>query len=287
MAVTAYKAHADARLGLSTDGRTRVVPWIVHGTDDADEALAKLVDTSPPSEGGLVRSNIGELRMLGSSSWESDISYTVFVGGLPDPSTTGIEGRDASFQFNTGGGRRTIRKNLATMAVHVKTGATAVDTDLVRLINATPENGVEGVEIEASIFAFSITKAFSEGELSSSYANQLFRMTNKVNSVPVAINVGGLAMTFAAGELLFKGGSGSIDNTDGRWRFTYDFAASPNTTVQLEGFADFEVKGWEYLEIRSVGKTVGTGDSTIPIREPYAAIVHAVYFLDDLNDLGV
>jgi hypothetical protein len=287
MPATAYRAYGDARIRLSADGRSRIVPWIVHGTSDIDEAADLLVATSPTSESGLVRSEIGDLRMLGMESWETDIVYSPFVGGLPDPGTAGIEGRDSTFQFETGGGRRTLRTNLATMGVHVKSGGTAPASNLLRLINATPETGVEGVEIEASVFAFSITKSFSAAELPNSYAQRLYRLTNKVNSIPVTLSAGGLSMTFAAGELLFKGGSGAIDNNDGRWRFTYSFSASPNTTVQLEGFADFQVKGWEYLEIRSVGKTTGTGDSIIPIREPYAAIVHAVYFLDDLNDLGV
>jgi len=287
MAITAYRAHADARLGLSTDGRTRVVPWVVHGTSDADEALEALVDASPPSEGGLVRSNIGELRMLGSSSWESDISYTPFVGGLPDPSVSGIEGSDASFQFETGGGRRTVRKNLAVPVTKVKTGEAALDGDLIRLINATPEAGVEGVEIDSSVFNFSITRSFSIGELPSSYAATLYRLTNCRNSSMVTLAARGLSLTFEAGDLLFKGGSGSISDSDGRWRFTYNFAASPAEVISLDGFASFYVEGWDYLEIRSVGKPIGSGDTIIQIREPYAAIVHVVYDSADLNQLGV
>jgi len=289
MAVTAYPAYQDARLGLSTDGRTRVVPWVVHGTDNADEALAALVDTSPPSEGGLVRSNIGELRKLGSSSFEADITYTVFVGGLPDPSTSGIEGRDSSFQFETGGGRRTVRKNLTTPIAYVPSGQPALSGELIRLINATPEAGVEGVEIESSVFNFSITKSFSIGELPSSYAATLYNLTNCKNSIAITLTAGGLSIPFAAGELLFKGGSGAIDNNDGRWRFTYSFAAIKTETVTDlgTGFPAIVVQGWDYLEIRSKGVTVGTGDSIIPIREPYAAIAHEVYRAADLNALGI
>lgn len=289
MAAYAEKKYIDATLSEDPTTRRRDFDYIVIGTSDESEARSILYRDAPSTEGGLVLTGFSGLRPTTNDTWEAVVSYAPFVGGLPDPSLLEIPGQEASFQFETGGGRRTIRKNRSTGSVIVPTGATAVDANnkAWRLINATPENGVEGVEIESSVFNFSITKTFSTGELPPSYVAQVYALTNNVNTFAMTLAAGGTVLTFAGGELLFRGASGAINNDDGRWRFTYNFSAQKNETISIDGFDSFTKRGWDYLELKTIGDTITSGDYKFPVRKPTLMIVHVVYEYSDLRDLGI
>lgn len=290
MAAYAEKKFIDATKSVdSTTRRLDVEYYIYDATDDAD-AEAALWRDSLTGESGLVRTGISGLRRIANTTWECTVNYAPWVGGLPDPSLIEFPGQESSFQFETGGGRRTIRKNLYTVDVKVPNGTAApnVGDKAFKLINATPENGVEGVEIEQSVFSFSITKTYATGELPSSYVQTVYDLTDCVNSIPVTISGGGITLTFQAGELLFKGGSGSIADSDGRWRYSYNFAASRNEVINdIDGFDPFTKGGWEYVEIKTAADVVTSGDLKIPVRKPIAVIIHGVYPKDDLNALGI
>jgi hypothetical protein len=206
---------------------------------------------------------------------------------LPDP--TAFPGRTGSFQFETGGGRRTVLKNISTRQVTSRSvyAVPYTEAELGPFINAN-EDGIEGVEIEGSVFRFSVSKAWSPAELAPSYVSTLYEFTNCTNSSAVNVNVDGIVLSFAIGELLFLGASGSRDD-DGLWKITYNFAAQKNLPAgtvigDLTAFAS-PVLGWSYLEIRTFGTTEGS--PPIPVRKPRAAIEHVVYNSANLNALGI
>lgn len=283
----AERAYEDVSGDKTPEGASRQVRYNIFEASTFDAALTALDNDSSLTEGPLVRNSFNSLARLNDTTWTGTVSYVPFIGGLPDPSE--FPGRTGSFQFETGGGRRTVLHNISTVQVTSRSVYAVQYTadELGPFINAN-EDGIEGVEIEASIFRFSVSKAFSPAELAPSYVGVLYAYTSCYNSTPVTVNVDGISFTFARGELLFLGANGSRDD-DGLWKITYNFAAQKNlpaATVigDLKPFAS-DVLGWSFLEIRTFSTTVG--DPPIPVRKPKAAIEHAVYQSADLNQLGI
>lgn len=283
----AERAYEDLSGDDKPEGSARNVRWNVFDASTFDIALETLKNDTPLNEGELHRNSFNSLTRLNDTTWTASVNYVQFVGGLPDPSQFG--GRTGAFQFETGGGRRTVLQNLSTLQVSSRSVYAVKYTadELGPFINAN-EDGIEGVDIEASVFRFSVSKAYSPAELAPGYVANLFDYTNCYNSKIVNVNVDGVRLTFKIGELLFLGASGTRDD-DGLWKITYNFAAQKNLPAgtvigDLDPFAQ-PVLGWSFLEVRTFSTT--TGDPPIPVRKPKAAIEHAVYESRDLNLLGI
>jgi hypothetical protein len=284
----AERAYEDLSGDKKPEGSARSVVYHIFDAATFDIALDAVENDSALTEGPLVRNSFNSLARLNDTTWSASVSYVPFIGGLPDP--TAFPGRTGSFQFETGGGRRTVLKNISTRQVTSRSvyAVPYTEAELGPFINAN-EDGIEGVEIEASVFKFSVSKAFSPAELSPSYVIKLRDFTNCYNSTPVTLSVDGIIMPFAVGELLFLNASGGRDDGDGLWKFTYSFASQKNLPAgtvigDLTPFTS-DVLGWSYLEIRTFGTT--EGDPPIPVRKPRAAIEHVVYNSADLNQLGI
>jgi hypothetical protein len=287
MAGRAERRFEDLTGSKTPEGQSREVAYVVLEASTMDEALGYLDRDASLTDGVLVRAGFNGITRLNDDTWSATVSYVPFVGGLPDP--TEFPGRSGSFQFETGGGRRTVLKSLGTLQVVSLANAAQPYTaaELGPFINAN-EDGIDGVEIESSVFRFSVSKAFSPAELAPGYIATLYDYTNCYNFSSVTLGVDGITLTFAPGELLFLGASGTRDD-DGLWKITYNFAAQKNLPAgavigELAPF-DMPVYGWSYLEIRTVSATAG--DPPIPVRVPKAAIEHKVYDSRDLNQLGV
>ena len=154
-----------------------------------------------------------------------------------------------------------------------------------RLINATPENGVEGLR---SSRRFSILD--HEDLLNRRTSAKLCRAglcSDEQRQYVRDDACGGTVLTFAGGELLFRGASGAINNDDGRWRLLDNFSAQKNETISIDGFDSFTKRGWDYLELKTIGDTITSGDYKFPVRKPTLMIVHVVYEYSDLRDLGI
>jgi len=289
MAGRAERRFEDLTGSKTPEGQSREVAYVVLEASTMDEALIYLDRDASLTDGVLVRAGFNGITRLNDDTWSATVSYVPFVGGLPDP--TEFPGRSGSFQFETGGGRRTVLRNISTRQVTSRSVYAVPYTadELGPFINAN-EDGIDGVEIESSVFRFSVSKAFSPAELAPGYIATLYDYTNCINSSAVTVNIDGITLTFAIGELLFLGANGTRDD-DGLWKITYNFAAMKNLPASaitvnsdLTAFSS-PVLGWSYLEIRTFSTT--EGDPPIPVRKPKAAIEHVVYDSRDLNQLGV
>lgn len=287
MATRAERRYEDLSGAKRPEGSARSVRYVVFEASTFDAALAALESDSSLTEGSLVRNSFDALTRINDDTWDATVSYVPFIGGLPDPSE--FNGRTGSFQFETGGGKRKVLKNLSTLGVAnptaVAEAARLTTAQVGQLINANAD-GVEGVEIESSVFRFSVSKSFSPVELAPNYVATLYAATNCYNSTQVNVNVDGISLTFAIGELLFLGASGARGD-DGLWKFTYSFAAMKSQpSLTIEGLTPLaNVRGWSYVEVKTVSDTVGT--PAVPIRTPILAIEHQVYEPYDLNTLGI
>lgn len=287
MAARAERRFEDLSGSRTTEGETREVEYVVLEATTAQEALDIAERDAALTEDGLLRNGVRNLTRANDSTWYAVVSYVKNISGLPDPAL--YPGRTGSFQFETGGGRRTINRNISSRQVSSRSvyAVPYTEAELGPFINAD-DDGVRGVEIESSVFRFSVSKAWSPFELPPGYVAKLYDYTNCYNSKVVNVNVDGILLAFKIGELLFLGASGTRDD-DGLWKITYNFAAQKNLPAgtvigDLTPFAK-DVLGWSYLEIRTF--TTTECDPKIVVHKPRAAIEHEVYESRDLNLLGV
>src|SRR5690606_18604713 len=109
----------------------------------------------------------------------------------------------------------------------------------------------------------------------------LAALTGSVNNTPFK--------SFAAGEVLFLGASGSTrENEDGDtvWEITFSFAASPNVTGLTVGdITGIEKRGWDYLWVRYADAV--DGEAHVLVKKPVAVYVEQVYPFGNFGALGI
>ena len=110
--------------------------------------------------------------------------------------------------------------------------------------------------------------------MDSGYIANLYAISKTVNS---ATHTDGMSNSFAAGQVLFLGGSGSL-RADGTWEITYRFAARPNKTAQTIGdVTGIAWKGWELVDVRHKPTVAGSGAAKRLLRIPHIVYVHRAY----------
>ncbi|MCX5685269.1 MAG: hypothetical protein NT049_16545 [Planctomycetota bacterium] len=273
MAVTIAE-KAESRAASQGDQNSVELQFTVMGAADEAEALAALTAQAPTAWNGLVRKNcrvepVGD----GSSCWNGTVTY----GGATASKQEGSK----SLSFDTTGGTQHITQ----AKEHVSTTYYEGDTppNFQGAIGVT-DDSVEGCDITVPVFSFSVTKYLSKAAMTSTYVGYLFTLTGKTNSAQVSITVNGLTLTFAAGELLFLGASGSARGDDS-WEVTFRFAASPNATnLSIGGLTGIAKKGWEYMWVQ-YKDAKDTGAKCV-LKKPKRVIVDRVYDSGDLSLLG-
>lgn len=288
MAAYAERRFAEVTHNETIDTRTREVDYVILEASSVDEARDVLIRDSSRSEGALVRSSIRGLRRINDTSYEGTVVYSPETG-LSDPDLSEIPGREASITFNTVSGTARTLVSIYTPEGYLKDTAApgSPRPDSHGFINATAD-GVEGVDISRSNSSITITKSFLPFELPPSYMDTLDAAQDTVNSMPVVISALGIVRTYAPGELLFKGWSGGMSTTDGRWRFSYEFLVSKNKFgVIVPGLEAFTKFGWDYLEVRTEQAYEQAAEGKVRVRKPIAAFSHQVYLQFDHNTLGI
>ena len=288
MPAFAEPAYEDISGSDLPEGSAREVLFRVFEATTFDEASDVLKRDAPLSNGTLYRKGISSLTRVNDTTWNANVSYVPFVGGLPDPAQY-PGARTGSIQFECGGGRRMAYQNRVTYQVVTRPDAEEVDPEeFGNLINGN-EDGVQGTEIETSPLTFSVSKSFSPAELAPGYLQLLKDFRNSFNDTLVTLTVDGIVMKFNRGELLFRSWSGGRSEEDGLWKFTYNFASEDNLPAGtvIEGLSPFpyEVYGWSYLEVKTVQEMIG--NPPVPVNKAKMAIEHGVYKARNHNLLGI
>jgi hypothetical protein len=269
---------AESRSATLGDQNSIELQYSVMGAADEVEALAALAAQAPAAWNGLVRKTcrvepVGD----GSSYWNGTVTY----GGATGSKQAGDPQGSKSLSFDTTGGTQHITQ----AKEHISTTYYEGDTppNFQGAIGVT-DDSVEGCDITVPVFSFSVTKYLSKSAMTSTYVGYLFTLTGKTNSAQVSITVNGLTLTFAAGELLFLGASGSARGDDS-WEVTFRFAASPNATnLSIGGLTVPAKKGWEYMWVQ-YKDAKDTGANCV-LKKPKRVIVDRVYDSGDLSLLG-
>ena len=199
----------------------------------------------------------------GTHLWDGVATY-----GLVDYSTGA---GDVAYRFSTGGGTEHITQSLLTRNAGAVAGT---PPDFDQAIGVT-DNGVEGVDIEATDFRFSETHYFSS--ITNDYVFLLANLTKTCNDAAATR----MSVSWGIGTLLLENVEGARRG-NGIWEITFHFKARPNS-LQVDvgdnitiGNGEAVVKyGHDYLWIRYVN--VADGVAKALVKRPQAAYIEQVY----------
>jgi hypothetical protein len=209
----------------------------------------------------------------GEDLWYATVRYGLTTGG--GAAQTGQE----LFSFRTGGGTQRITQSLETIQRYPETGGTP-DADVPDYKGAIGVSGdtVEGVEIPVPVFEFSITKYFTDAQVTPTLRQAWFLLAARMNNATF--------QGFAAGELLFLGVNGARRGSGAQadWEITFDFAASQNQTGLAVGdITGISKLGWDYLWV-DYRPVVDAGRTVLV---PKYAFVERVFGFGDFSLLGL
>lgn len=277
MAITVDQAFEISTVeGISAETSSAVLAYVVRGTNDVDAARGAVVTAAPATftVGSFVLNQL-EIRSeaVGEELFSVGVSYGIArttgggtVGGTPPN----------EFTFDIGGGTDHITQSLATTN-YAPSGVTP--PDFFGAIGVTDE-GVEGVDVVAPQFQFSIVKYFANSALTTAYYVDVYNLVGKTNA--------GSFQGFAAGEVLFLGASGSRKSTSSsdRTAVTFRFAANrPRTGVTIGTITGINKDPWQALDVRYT-EVEDTSAKTV-VKRPTSVHVHTVYESGDFNDLNI
>jgi hypothetical protein len=137
---------------------------------------------------------------------------------------------------------------------------------------------VQGVSIAIPSYTFTEEYTFKQSFVDDNYRRKLALMTATVND--------GTFRKFAAGEVMFKGATGTTLLVDSipAWRVQYHFAVSPNLSQFAVGSITVAQKlGWEYLW--TLYEQIVDANNLIKV--PRAVYVERLFTQTDFSDLGL
>lgn len=173
----------------------------------------------------------------------------------------------------TAGGSQHIYQSLSTeLSVHSPGAA----PDFKGAINVT-ENGPQGTEIGARVFAFEVRKAFANGDINTAFFSNIFNLTWTFNNAAWG--------PFAEGEAIFVGATFD-QRSDGNWEFSFGFIASPNaTSIPVGDLTVASKRGADFLW--ALYKPEVDATANYLVFRPKAAYVEQVYYPSDFDDLPI
>lgn len=221
---------------------------------------------------------------LGDDAWQVTINYE--KEGADDEEKEDPLRRSRS--FDTSGGQQHITQGLAVGA------GEALDFEGRFPSTATNQSGaigvdgdnVAGVDIVVPALQWTETYDVPSQFVTSQYIKSVAALTGTVNNAAFR--------TFAAGEVLFTGCSGTQewdeDRGDGPWNLSFKFVASPNVgngetlaPLTIGSITGISKKGHDYLWVRYEPSV--TGNALIKL--PKAVYVNKVYRDGDFTGLGI
>jgi len=270
--------------GETTDGESIERVYKVRGTASGITALAALLAHAdcPATYNGMTRGNatlVPEFVTVNNEPaciWLATVPYTAAEYSGPSRPAAGEE----QFQFDTGAGHVHITQSISTTNKYPATAA-----DYKGAIGVT-DTGVEGVDVPAAAFEFSITRYFANADATAAYFGTLKGLAWHTNNASFSLVLrSGQVLTFATGELLFKRATGGPASPDD-WGVTFQFAYSPSVTGRVIGTITGIAKGGhEYLWVRYKESVDAAAKKLVQI--PEGVYVEKVFEAGDLSGLGL
>ena len=233
----------------------------ITGTSDDAEARSKLMATAPATYEGLPVGQI-QTRPVDYKVFEATVSY----------SNREFERLHSTFSFNTLGGTTHINHSLETVeSYELIAGRKALDFQ--GGINVDGDQ-VKGVDVTIPSLVFTETHKYSPAIVAAGFVRNIMEVTGTVNS--------SVFRGFAPGEVLFKGATGSYN--DSLIAVTFHFECSANRTIDVAG-VNVDKPGHDYMWL-DYENYEDTQTSEVASR-PRAAYVERIYPRADFNLLGL
>lgn len=249
MTIEAWEHVESPDLTITNKDGTITSKWVVRGAGDEFDAANYLTMVVPVAIGlgldFLIRQKIN-VKHQGAGLYLASVDY----GPEDDPkSEKAPEPLENKFSFDTTGGKHKIslaEKEISRQWAH---SMSLQPPDLKGAINYDGKK-VQGVDITVPNLEFSITVFYKPSAITIPFVQEIGRKTGRFNS--------DAWLGFAAGEVLFLGGSGDVPIPTLRGQkikpvpITYKFAGSENRTDIIVGSnpAQISKRGWDYMWVR-------------------------------------
>lgn len=271
------------RLGKKAQS-TYVKSWKIFGSSD-DVAVHNDVNTTigagllywqyPGQPKNQLYVDHYELEYLGDDAWQLKVTY-IKEGAEDDQQPDPLK---RARSFDTGGG--TSHRTQAETESRFGVGA----PNMKKAIGVDGDN-VAGVDIVIPALTWTETYDVPTAYVTANYIKTLGKLTGTVNDASFR--------TFAAGEVLFVGASGSQEwdeqKGDGPWSLSYKFVQSSNAgpgqtlpAIAVGDITDIAKKGHEYLWVRYEPAV----DGNDLLKRPKYVYVNGVYRSADFSQLGI
>lgn len=241
--------------------------------------------TYPGQPNVQLRAESYTVSYLGDNAWQVTINYE--KNGAEDDEQRDPMKRSRSFDTSGGtqhitqatGGTVTTVGGTTTTSVTERKYPPSTAPSMNSAIGVDGQN-VNGVDIVVPALSWTETYDVPAAYVTAAYIKGVAGLTGTVNNATFR--------TFAAGEVLFMGCSGSQEWDDqkgnGPWSLSYKFVASPNVTAQTIGdISGVEKKGHEYLWVRYEDAV----SSNELVKKPKYVYVNKVYRDGNFSGLGI
>jgi hypothetical protein len=279
------------RLGKKASS-SYVKSYKVFGTTDDVELHASINATVSaglrgwqyPGTGVQLLAESYSVSYLGDDAWQVQINYA--KDGADDDAQEEPLKRSRSFDTSGGtqhitqakGGTVTVKgSTTTTTSTETKFPPTAPSMDSAIGVDG---DSVAGVDIVVPQLTWTETYDVPSNYVDNDYIKSIAALTGTVNKEAFR--------SFAAGEVLFLGASGSHEwdeeKGDGPWSLSYKFVASPNVTNETIGpVTGITKRGHDYLWVRYEDSVT---DNTL-LKKPKFVYVNKVYRDGSFSGLGI
>lgn len=258
----AYEAveYVESRAFTLGNNPSRTLLYRVFYTEDEEEARLAVLDESPTTYFGLIRTTVAAAH-VGGGVWEAEVSYTRWE-------------EQNQRSFSTFGGTQRVTQSISTVNTYAPPGFTAPDFQGAIGVS---EDRVEGADLIIPSMEFTEVAYFPPAAMTNAFIKTLYQMTGRWN-------IGAFRFT-DAGECLLRGVSGA-QRGDENWELTFGFAVSPNETgLTIGDITGIDKLGWDYLWVR-YGDYVDMSSYQL-VKRPISVHVERVYYPGDFSTLGL
>jgi hypothetical protein len=254
---------------IGSDNDSWEMEYNVEGTTDGITARLELLLQTPPFFDGLPRWEV-RCDYQGGLLWYGTVTYKT----PPNNNTNGSQGWD--YESDIGGASEKIYQSIATR----RYPSSAVDYGgAIGVKRSHDDIDIEGADIYVPTKSFSIKGQVDPTYFSADYEAAIFLVAaNPVNSTAF--------LGYQAGELLFRGSTGSYKAGADYGERTWKFDASPNRqNLSVGSVSGITKNGWELVDVDY--KTVKDDDKKILKKTVSGVYVHQVYFTGSFSALRI
>jgi len=249
--------------------------FILRGSDDEVALLTTILNATTLYYNGMIRKT-WDVEQVDNSLWIGTVKY-----GRIDTARWPVG--TITIAADTTGGQMHLSQSITTVNKYAPAGKTA--PDFKGAIGVT-QDAVEGVDVPAPEFKFTVTKVFAKGTTPD--LGDCYKLKSKTNaaSFTVTDTFTGITITLGVGECQFLGLKFTGQRFDTNIEICYEFMAAPNATGLIVGDITGIAKGgFEYLWTRYDEVVDATAHRLV--RRPTAAYVEQVFFSGDFTVLGI